>query len=124
MKRAIPILFLLAYVGASTELHQLLRLPVFFEHYIEHKALNPEIGLVEFVVIHYLDTKSPDYKMDQQLPFKNAKCPEVSISFALPPDGPAETQIDIVHLSRERIIVKALFIPSSVLFSIWQPPRI
>lgn len=117
-------MFLLIYIGASTELHQLLRLPVFFAHYQEHKTLNPGISLAEFVVIHYLDTKTPDYSRDQQLPFKNAKCPEVSISFALPPDAPAETQIDIVHLSRERILVKSLFIPSSVLFSIWQPPRI
>lgn len=123
MRKAGAISFLLIYLVANTELHQFMRLPVFFTHYLEHKQENSHISLLEFVVIHYLDTKTPDYKRDQQLPFKNAKCPEVSISIALPPEVLPDTTIRSFSMSPRSVTFESPFIASSFLFTIWQPPR-
>ena len=124
MRKATPILFLLIYLAAATELHQILRLPVFFEHYEEHKQSNPMIDLVEFIVIPYFsgDYGDPDFGRDQQLPFK-ADCPEVSISLAMPPDDFPEAEARVFSLSINDILYKPLFKASSFHFAIWQPPR-
>ena len=110
------------YLGASTELHQLLHLPVFFSHYHEHQTLNHSISLLDFIVIHYFDSKTPDYTGHHQLPFKD-KCPEVSLSIALPPDDIAQTEAGTFHLYTNLVLFKSLFRASSFHFSIWQPPR-
>jgi hypothetical protein len=123
MKRASAILFLWIYLVANTELHQFLRLPVFFVHYHEHKAENPEIGLIDFIAIHYFgDNNNPDYGKDDQLPFKD-KCPEVSLSIAMPPDNITESILPDFTMSRNVVMFKSPFVASSFLFSIWQPPR-
>ena len=111
MRKISPILFLLIYLAAVTELHQILRLPVFFEHYVEHRQDSPTISLLA------------DYTKDQQLPFKNATCLEVSISLAMPPDDFPETKAQVFSLSRNVVLFKSLNFHSSFHFSIWQPPR-
>lgn len=125
MKKISSILFLLIYLAAVTELHQILRLPVFFAHYEEHKLKNSSISLLDFIVIHYFgsDKKDGDYTRDQQLPFKNATCLEVSISFALPPDDLPVARAQEFSISRKVVLYKSLIFPSSFHFSIWQPPR-
>jgi len=125
MKKAPPILFLLIYLAAVTELHQIVRLPVFFEHYKEHRQHNPSISLLDFIVLHYVssESKDADYGRDQQLPFKNATCLEVTISVAMPPDDLPETQVQVFSLSRNVMQFKSLIFPCSFHFSIWQPPR-
>ena len=124
MRKATSILFLLIYLAASTELHQILHLPVFFEHYGEHRQSNPTIDLVDFIVIHYFSGaySDPDFGRDQQLPFK-ANCPEVSISLAMPPEDFPEAKARVFSLSTNGILYKPLFNASSFHFAIWQPPR-
>ncbi len=125
-RKAIPFFLLSIYLVGSTELHQLLRLPVFFEHYQEHKELNVHIGLIDFIAIHYFNgnARTPDYARDQQLPFKNDKCPEATISIALPPDDLAETPVQVRRGgSRNDVLFKSVFNGTTFHFSIWQPPR-
>jgi hypothetical protein len=102
-----------------------MRLPVFFEHYQEHRLDNPAINLIDFIVLHYFsgDMKDADYARDQQLPFKNATCPEVSISIAMPPEDLPETKAQVFILSRNVGMFTSPFNASSFHFSIWQPPR-
>ena len=125
MRKISPILFLLIYLAAVTELHQILRLPVFFEHYVEHRQDSPTISLLDFIVVHYFsgENKDADYTKDQQLPFKNATCLEVSISLAMPPDDFPETKAQVFSLSRNVVLFKSLNFHYSFHFSIWQPPR-
>jgi len=125
MRKVSPILFLLIYLVANTELHQFMRLPLFFEHYQEHRLHSPTISLLDFIVLHYFtrDQKDADYGRDQQLPFKNSNCPEVSISIALPPENFPETKVHVFSLSRNMVMFKSFFNASSFHFSIWQPPR-
>lgn len=123
MKRASAILFLLIYLVANTELHQFLRLPVFFVHYQEHLTENPDISLLDFIVLHYYgaDANIP-FGHDSELPFKD-KCPEVSLSIALPPDDISEPQPQVFTTGKKDVMFKSPFILSSFQFAIWQPPR-
>jgi hypothetical protein len=124
MKRACGILFLWIYLVANTELHQFLRLPVFFVHYQEHRVENPEISLLEFIVLHYYGPDANiDYGHDSQLPFKD-KCPEVSLSIALPPEDIAGPTPTIFTTDRKEGMFKSPFVASSFQFAIWQPPRV
>ena len=123
MKRASAILFLWIYLIANTELHQFLRLPVFFVHYQEHRAESPEISLFEFIVLHYVGADSNiNYGLDSELPFKD-KCPEVALSIALPPDNIAEPAPQVFTTTRKGVMFKSPFVISSFQFAIWQPPR-
>ena len=70
MKKWVSILLLSLYLLSTTELNQLLKLPVLIEHYLEHKNLNPEMTLVAFFKMHYdHPVKDADYKTDRKLPF-------------------------------------------------------
>lgn len=125
MKKILPIFFLFVYVVASTELHQLIRVPIFVAHYMEHQLANPAISLSDFIVLHYFsgNAKFADYARDEQLPFKNVKCPEVSIAIALPPDDFPQTTAKVFSLSRNIVMRKSFLRSSSCYSSIWQPPR-
>ena len=72
MTRFIAILFLSLQLLTNTELCQLVKLPVLFEHYREHEALNKGISFFSFLNMHYFnsDPRDADYARDMQLPFK------------------------------------------------------
>jgi hypothetical protein len=123
MKRACAILFLWIYLVANTELHQFLRLPVFFVHYQEHRVENPDISLLEFISLHYYGPDANiNYGHDSELPFKE-KCPEVSLSIALPPEDLAGPTPALFTTDRKEVMFKSPFVASSFQFAIWQPPR-
>ena len=123
MKRACAILFLWIYLVANTELHQFLRLPIFVLHYQEHRAENPDISLLEFITLHYYGPDANiNYGHDSELPFKD-KCPEVSLSIALPPENIASPTPQPFTNDREIVMFKSPFVASSFQFAIWQPPR-
>jgi hypothetical protein len=123
MRRSWAIWFLWIYLIANTELHQFMRLPIFFLHYQEHRAENPDISLLEYISLHYY---GPDanikYGHDSELPFKD-KCPEVSLSIALPPEDITEPTPQVFITDRKVVTFKSPFVLSSFQFAIWQPPR-
>lgn len=57
-----------------TELHQLFKLPILFEHFAEHKERNTTVSFVDFLAMHYWgdDLDDNDDDRDMQLPFKKA----------------------------------------------------
>jgi hypothetical protein len=65
-----------------SEVHQLLRLPVLVEHFIEHRQLDPGISFLAFLKLHYVGKIEidDDYQRDQQLPFRTAECGACNIS--------------------------------------------
>ena len=70
-KACIYILFLLI-VADNTALDQLLKLPVLFQHYVEHKQRDSKVSLIAFLSMHYWgdDLNDNDNDRDMQLPFK------------------------------------------------------
>ncbi|MCD8740667.1 hypothetical protein LT679_08655 [Mucilaginibacter roseus] len=87
-----------------TELHQLFKLPILFQHYAEHKERNTRVSFVDFLSMHYWgdDMDDNDDDRDMQLPFKkidahitqtiflpavkllNVKAPELPVVTAYP----------------------------------------
>jgi len=105
---------------------QLMKLPVVFQHFQEHKLEDKNISILHFLSIHYLhgSPKDKDYMRDMQLPFKTSgDCISsiaiafVSIMVAFTIAKPAEI------IEQKSYIVLNQYIQSTYLASIWQPPK-
>lgn len=115
------------YLLVTTELSQLLKLPILAGHFLEHKAATKKLTIYQFLYIHYgqNDVKYPDYEEDMKLPFKE------SSNFLLQTNVIAPPQIFRVTLSKNLSKVlhkKKYFTNDSLLTSsfpsnIWQPPK-
>ncbi len=126
MKKFSVILILTAYLFSTTELHQLLKLPVVFEHYFEHKQLNKDISFLDFLDMHYMhgSPQSIDYDQDMKLPFKTLdKCVGTTIPVIVPQNINIPIHLPVQLKKAQRFIMKDEFIPSSYLSRIWQPPK-
>lgn len=123
MKQATAIFFLLIYLSAATELHQLVRLPVFIEHFKEHKSLNGSLDLLDFIVLHYVNSEHSDTEGHQELPFNSNDCVTVALSLVILPDTSAEPPANVVCDIQAPILYSDLAFASGIHFSIWQPPR-
>ena len=126
MRKRIAILFLSIYLCSTTEVHELLKIPVVFQHFIEHQQEDPQISVVQFLQIHYLqgNVKDKDYERDMQLPFKTAG--EFFASSATP-FVPLNAQIDIQYPDQDILINWSLHQPAYIFsayqVNIWQPPK-
>lgn len=87
MKRLVILSVMLIYLFGSTQVGQLVKLPILVQHYFEHKSDNPGISLLAFLQMHYNEKVviDDDYKRDMQLPFKTVDNGNVSIFNGLPP---------------------------------------
>ena len=76
MKRLTGILLLSLHILAFTECHQLLRIPYLMQHFLQHRAADPNMNFSAFIKIHYLGPVivTDDFKQDQQLPFRSVDC--------------------------------------------------
>lgn len=126
MKKATAILFLTVYLFSTTEVQQLLKLPVVFQHFQEHQKEDNNITFIHFLAIHYLhgSPKDKDFEEDMKLPFKT--CGDC-ISSIVPAFVPVMVQLSSAkfieipvmknHRSQDQFII------SSYLANIWQPPK-
>jgi hypothetical protein len=73
VRKTLSILLLSAYLISSTELSQILKLPLLLEHFNEHKTWNEGTTLWSFMIMHYTnnDVKYADHDKDMKLPFKS-----------------------------------------------------
>lgn len=100
-----------------------MRLPVLFEHFVEHKKLVGDISIWEFLAMHY-NTNVPHDTNDNKLPFKDPDHSFVSVTLAIAPphkmilNEDVDTT-DITHISKYQ---EAFFL--SPLSDIFQPPKI
>lgn len=113
------------YLLSSTEAHQLLKLPVIFQHFAEHKIENPHISFLQFLDMHYMhgSPKDKDYDRDMQLPFKaTGDCTAITPAFV-----PLTAQVLIAAplriTVRKNYIIKHQCLYSAYLSAIWQPPK-
>jgi len=124
MRSCFLIILSCSFLNASTELHQLFKLPFLLAHYRHHRAEDKSLTLVEFFKIHYSGDHPADNddEEDGQLPFKSA-----GNIYHL------ENMTDIFRESSERLIAPLSrnfsnhfreAIPSRTSFSIFHPPRL
>lgn len=126
MKKWIALFFFVIITLSQTEVHQLLRLPILFEHYSEHKAQNGALTFSDFLLMHYASSnhKDADHQRDSQLPFKSHECP-ATINMhtlfveqhAINIEIPAVQEVEITNFY-------VAIIPDSHLSDIWQPPKL
>ena len=126
MKKTISIFFLLVYLFSVTEISQLFKLPVVFEHYAEHKKVEPQISFIQFLEMHYMhgNPKDKDYERDMQLPFKNSTAIVSIVSNdCLPLVGSMSLPKPVAIPLKKSPITADIFTPSPCLSNIWQPPK-
>lgn len=119
-------MILVAYLFSTTELHQLLKLPIVFQHYKEHKAWNSGISFLDFLDMHYMhgSPQYADYDQDMQLPFKSFdKCLTASIPVIVPQNIKIAVHQPVKIKKQTRFVLVDDFIPSLYLSRIWQPPK-
>jgi hypothetical protein len=119
-------LFLAVYLFSATEAYQLLKLPVVFQHFKEHKKEDKNISFLQFLAMHYLhgSPKDKDYERDMQLPFKTSGEYLSSVS---PDFVPAVLTIPITKTveapEKRKLSLQVLYLQSPCLSAIWQPPK-
>lgn len=126
----IAILLLTVYLTSTTELGQLLKLPMLVEHFIEHRQKNPDSTVLRFLAIHYSGNhlqnhpRNEDYKEDQKLPFIIHN-DLLTVSFILSKPIFLEAGALKTYCS-SRTKISACddgFAPAIYLSGIWQPPK-
>ena len=79
MAKCLAILFAVIYLLPTTVLSEVLKLPLFVEHYAEYQG-----DLTDFLVHHYGGhEKDADWETDQKLPFMDLN-PTMNFVFDLP----------------------------------------
>ncbi|WP_304067539.1 hypothetical protein [Pedobacter glucosidilyticus] len=126
MKKIIAILLLSIHLIATTELYQLLKLPILVEHLIEHKMQDNNITIFEFFSMHYAleDVRDADYERDMQLPFKTHNhINQVDCNVSLPQYSLSVITLPAIIQQHKTPVYRSLFIHSVYLSTIWQPPK-
>ncbi len=126
MKKVTAIFFFSVYLFSATESYQLLKLPIIFQHYAEHKIEDKSISFLQFLAMHYLqgNPKDKDYDRDMQLPFKTPVDLGYTITTASVPVILQFSIPDPLEISQsKKTIPQGQFISSSYLSAIWQPPK-
>ncbi|MEO8961039.1 MAG: hypothetical protein ABI325_04105 [Ginsengibacter sp.] len=126
MKNFFAISFLFIYLFSTTELSQLLKMPLLVEHFIEHQEVNSHLTLSQFLYMHYAmdDVQDADYAKDMKLPFKtHDNCLASIINVYLPSQKVVITK-PIQFIKDQHFKTQEQFLQSTFLSNIWQPPRI
>lgn len=125
MKKRITFTILVLYLFSTTEFREILKLPVLFQHFSEHKQLDQNLSFSGFVYDHYnsVPHTDNDQERDDQLPFKT-----IDMSSFLTP------AIPVSHLNTFEKAVRIIIrndafhyteghVPSADSGKIWQPPK-
>jgi hypothetical protein len=124
VKRFSAILLLSVTLFTQTELHQLLKLPVLVQHFIEHRAENNNISVTDFIILHYFsgNPKDKDYERDMQLPFKTTDFTAL-VTFAIIPSQPVSVLQPVVFIDNLFPAIDNNCNHCSQPSDIWQPPK-
>ncbi|WP_213279507.1 hypothetical protein [Chryseobacterium indologenes] len=119
MLKWFSILCSMMYVLATTNAGEVLKVPMFVEHFMEYQG-----SLSEFVMEHYDNHKQDsDWDIDQKLPFinppivltVNAQLPEITFELKKPKE---------ITVSKRNSIYKEKDFSNQYLSQIFQPPRL
>ena len=123
--RSLAALFLLAfYLLVATEVHQLMRLPQLWVHYVHHKTEGNDNTFTAYLVEHYVleQNNDEDSQDDRQLPFKsNDNCITISLSAYEPPV--LSTSIQLAYVRVQKVFSWGSYnLLTGFYKGIWQPP--
>ncbi|WDF54249.1 hypothetical protein [Mucilaginibacter sp. KACC 22063] len=126
MKKLTAILLLTVFLFSTTELHQLLKLPMVFEHFAEHRKENKSISFLQFLDMHYMhgSPRDKDYSEDMKLPFKTADNCMAAISPVVVPQVLPALTFPVIYSAETKLEpLNSGFNYSVYLSGIWQPPK-
>jgi len=124
VKKAILISLLAVQLLSSTELFELVKLPVLVHHFLEHKEENNSITFADFIYLHYaksggINTDDDDTK----LPFKSHEgCPNATVIAVIPAYYSFKAKHEFTE-TKSFFITDEDFINGTLLSGIWQPPK-
>jgi hypothetical protein len=107
------------------EFHNLLRLPVLFEHFTEHRQHDSTISFWAFIKQHYFKplVVDADYSRDRQLPFRDTDCGLV-VTTSICEFAPVTMDLEPpVEQIRKFHLFNEAHPPRFTPFDIFQPPR-
>lgn len=114
------------YLISFTELNQLMKLPVFVNHFFVHKGKDARLTLTAFIKMHYTheDDNDGDRDEDMKLPFKtHAGCSSIGFTSNI---HQSLDELFIAPFGEEKNTYanhQEQFLTSAYLASIWQPPK-
>jgi len=126
LKKAISIFFFFLYLLSVTEAHQLLKIPIIFQHFAEHSSADNNINFLQFLGMHYFngDPKDGDYERDMKLPFKTSSdCVISVVSVTVPDTYFIISPIEMPSAKNEFFNRDDFFTPREILCNIFQPPK-
>jgi len=103
-----------------------LKVPIIFNHFIEHKQSDKNISFLKFLDMHYMhgSPKDKDYNKDMQLPFKSSgDFISVLANEFVPLNEHISITAPVVLVSAKKIAKQQNDLLPSYLASIWQPPK-
>jgi len=124
MKNMLAIFFLSVYLLSTTELFQLLKLPILMEHFAEHKQQDDSMSFLGFLIHHYGGHQpDADWATDMKLPFMQLS-DSSGLSASVAPNA-----VNFHFLRAVSPQGKPFFaysddnLVSAYLDTIWQPPK-
>ena len=126
VKKTISICCFAIYFLATTQLSELLKLPMLVQHYIEHKHENNHLSLLGFLDIHYAhgSPRDADYDKDMKLPFKSVAHSNIAaLSFFAPIIYFKQNPIVYCKDDKQPCSDYSFTYSSAYLAAIWQPPK-
>lgn len=123
MRRYLLIISSVLFLNCTSELHQLFRIPLLFQHFRDHRKEDPLITFSGFLKLHYSGhhPEDNDDNEDNQLPFKypgTIQHTDIPLAFEKDTD-----EVAVIYQS----VVLAVIHPEGNIrkrsFSIFHPPR-
>jgi hypothetical protein len=126
MKKVVSISFLIVFLLANTELHEVFKVSLLFEHYSLHKQEEKNQSFLTFLYNHYASVQDHFHLQNDHddLPLKTKDCIKYSpgiVSFLLIPFVRLQ---EVPYQLKERIYFKKVFLSNVNQSNIWQPPQI
>lgn len=123
MRRYLLIISSVLFLNCTSELHQLFRIPLLFQHFRDHQAEDPSITFSGFLKLHYSGQHPADNddNEDNQLPFKypgNILHTDIPLAFEKDTD-----EDPVVYQSTITAVLHPEGNTCKRSFSIFHPPR-
>lgn len=126
MRKRIAISLLILFLGANTDLTQLLKMPVLIHHYLEHRADDASQSFADFLKLHYSnhlnhgDTKHHDHT---KLPYKTSDYATAHSLMAF--EAPVSFMVPNPPIYHVKLVpgYNGFMYSFAIVSTIWQPPK-
>ncbi len=125
MKKVLLYFVLFLITAEATEVDQLAKLPILFQHFAEHQQRDKNVSLMQFLSMHYggNDLNDNDNDRDQELPFKKLDAHHSTVLF-MPTVRTIATSSYGQPVNINLTDYSPGHIPDAALSSLFRPPRV